>query len=1024
MFEPLDWALARAPLLPIEAYPRAQAAGELRIPADGRVRAALAIGSPDLYAALLRAQATGLQAARVRSKLHRYLIRMATRPTPYGLFAGVGLSSWGPSSDLRIAAGDPRTQTRPDMEWLLGLVSDLEHDLAVRRELRLIANPALLIRAGRVFLPDPGPDLPGKALSLRATGAVRHALELARRPIRYHELVAAMTTANGATNDRVEGLISELCELGVLQSDLRPPLTCANPARHVRDRLASVPAASSAADGLDGLLEALMSWDALKLGDRPGKLAGLRRRADDIHPVPASSTALQVDMALALAGRCVHSAVAGEVALAGELLLRMSPYPDGPPHLHAYREAFEARYGAGRAVPLIELLDPHFGLGPPESHHSVERRFDPPPDPRRELALQELALRAQRKRLGVVQLDDELLEQLETWSPDVGTAPLSLDISAFVAARSATALDAGDFQVIVGPNLGVEGAGRNTGRFAELLGADATAALIRTANAEAERAPRSLGVELVCAPVRARWANVSIRPVVRRHEIVLGAMPGVAWEQVVPLDELVVTVRQGSLRVYWPRADAELAVRQGHLLNPLLAPPIARFLNEFGSDRRVQLRPFSWGSAGAFPFLPRVQRGRAVLSLAQWRVSAGSHPDGLAAEPAGSFAKALAVWRAQWSVPSHVYLASGDNRLLLDLDDEACAGLLREELRRLPADELLLLEEALPGPDHAWLPGPTGHHLLELVVPLVLRSTVERKSLEHASAQAWPSVTPSVSRLRPPGSDWLYLKLYAPAMLHEQLLAGPVRELAEFARSAGLTDGWFFIRYADPEPHLRIRFRGEPSVLLGTLLDQLCTMARTLVSDGACQRFSFETYEREIERFGGEHGMTIAEAIFASDSVAVADLLSASRGTPELDRLTLAVLSIDDLLAALGLTESERRIWYRNGASIASEDGREYRRRQAELRRLLSDPNARPALPAGATVREIFAARRDALRSASNALDSAKANGLLHTDKATLCASYVHLHCNRVLPLGSPVAVQALKLLRRAREGLAHYPHA
>jgi lantibiotic biosynthesis protein len=800
-------------------------------------------------------------------------------------------------------------------------------------------------------------------------------------------------------------------------------LTCANPARHVRDRLASVPAASSAAEGLDGLLEALMSWDTLRLADRPGRLAGIRKQADDMHPVAASSTALQVDMALALAGRSVHSAVAAEVALAGELLLRMSPYPDGPPHLHAYREAFEARYGADRAVPLIELLDPQFGLGPPASHRPVERRFEPPPDPRRELALQALALRAQRERLRVVQLDDELLEQLETWSPDAGTAPVSLDISAFVAAPSAAALDAGDFQVILGPNLGAEGAGRNTGRFAELLGADATAALIRTANAEAERAPRSLGVELVYAPARARSANVSIRPAVRQHEIVLGAMPGVAWEQVVPPEELIVTVSQGRLRVCWPHADAELAVRQGHMLNPLLAPPIARFLLEVGSDRRVRLSPFSWGSAGAFPFLPRVQRGRVVLSLAQWRVSAGSYPDGLAPEPAGSFAEALSVWRARWSVPSHVYLASGDNRLLLNLDDAACAGLLREELRRLPADELLLLEEALPGPDHAWLPGPTGHHLLELVVPLVLRATVERKALDHASAGAWQSVMPSVSRLRPPGSDWLYLKLYAPATLHEQLLAGPVRALAQLARSAALTDGWFFIRYADPDPHLRIRFHGVPSVLLGTLLDQLCTMAKTLVSDGACQRFSFETYEREIERFGGEHGMTIAEAIFASDSVAVAELVSASRGLPELDRLTLAVLSIDDLLAALGLTEAERRIWYRDGASIASEDGREYRRRRAELRRLLSDPNARSALPAGATVGEILAARRHALRSAANALDSAQANGFLHTDKATLCAGYVHLHCNRLLPVGSPIGVQALQLLRRAREGLARYPH-
>lgn len=44
-----------------------------------------------------------------------------------------------------------------------------------------------------------------------------------------------------------------------------------------------------------------------------------------------------------------------------------------------------------------------------------------------------------------------------------------------------------------------------------------------------------------------------------------------------------------------------------------------------------------------------------------------------------------------------------------------------------------------------------------------------------------------------------------------------------------------------------------------------------LMARGVCQRFAFDTYEREIERFGGPAGTAAAETMFAADSAAVVD---------------------------------------------------------------------------------------------------------------------------------------------------------
>lgn len=54
----------------------------------------------------------------------------------------------------------------------------------------------------------------------------------------------------------------------------------------------------------------------------------------------------------------------------------------------------------------------------------------------------------------------------------------------------------------------------------------------------------------------------------------------------------------------------------------------------------------------------------------------------------------------------------------------------------------------------------------------------------------------------------LFVKLYGPAEHQDELLTGALGRLCSMAASAGLADAWFFIRYADPEPHLRMRWHG------------------------------------------------------------------------------------------------------------------------------------------------------------------------------------------------------------------------
>ncbi len=110
--------------------------------------------------------------------------------------------------------------------------------------------------------------------------------------------------------------------------------------------------------------------------------------------------------------------------------------------------------------------------------------------------------------------------------------------------------------------------------------------------------------------------NVVIRPAVRSHEIIYGVMPGIMQTQVIPLDELVVGVRNDSFYLRWLRENKKILIRAGHMLNAMRAPAVIRLLSEFGQDGIALMSDFSWADCKDFPFLPRIQIGRIVLSLA------------------------------------------------------------------------------------------------------------------------------------------------------------------------------------------------------------------------------------------------------------------------------------------------------------------------------------------------------------------------------------------------------------------------
>jgi thiopeptide-type bacteriocin biosynthesis protein len=1041
LYTALDFAMVRAPLLPVEAYLALRSVeDQFALLKDPRVRRAVAVGSLSLLNALDRFEQSALTAKdadRLRAKLLRYQIRMSTRPTPYGLFAGCAIAPFGNRTDLGIRSTFGSSHTRPDMAWLMDLVTVAESDPAIRRRLRLVRNPLIRSDGDRLSLSEQMPTGKGgsrQPVSVRATSVVQLALDLAKRAIDYGTLAARLGQASpSATPEKVDRLLTELWKQTFLLTDLRPPLTTDSPGRYVLDRLSGIPEAGALVEKLDAFLKAAAVWDRLPHDESVSGFRALLRETG--CPEDGSKEApVQVDMALSVEGQ-LNTRIAEEAARAAELLLRLSPSPRGLSSLAAYRNAFISRYGHEREVPLLELLDPDRGLGSVSAHGHAYVGPDQSVAAQRSHTLLALACAALHKRQRVLTLDDSTLRKLETWQSLPEAAPVSLDINVLVGARSAEAIDAGDFTVVVGPNLGAWAAGRNFGRFAHLHPPEQGRELLRRAASteEATHLRDHLWVEVVYLPSHVRSANVAVRPPVRSHEVVFGASPGVSESGFVPLEELVVGVANGRFYVRWPAAEnRRLHFVSGHMLNHHGAPPAAQFLLEVIYDAIVPFTSFDWGPAEGFPFLPRVQAGRVVLRPAEWKISSE------VVDP--TRIESFNAWRLEWDVPRYVSLSFGDNRLVLDLDRRDHVQQVMTELAKLTDGRSLLIQEVVPALDEAWLTGEEGHYYSELIVPLLLRpfSMEDRRESAPMMAEAGAeaphehherprrdsSITPS-RRQYPPGSEWLFVKLYCPTHQQDDLIGDSLSAFASNATASGLADSWFFIRYADPDAHIRLRFHGVPDRLSGHLFGQVCRWASGMIDAGTSTRFVFDTYDRELERFGGPEGLSESENLFHADSCAAAVLvrvLKSKQWSDEDDRMILMALTIDDLLRAVGFDEAQCLRWYKAQTAAGGRDsGPEYRTLKDGLRGALGDlPRWLAAKPFGALVASALEQRRRDLAGVSTRLRQLADSGLLDRSLDVLSASYTHLHLNR---LGGASSEQTLiSLLRRARESLTKAP--
>lgn len=1008
---PVGFYLLRLPVLHIITQPAKtapEADEQLRHFWQTTILAEAVFGaSPTLYRHIYEhLQTRGWPLPRsLAQSLWKYVLRMSNRSTPFGLMAGCSLGAVLPKTDVRLATERRLFRHhRIDMNVWPQLVCRVANDPAVRPQLCLYRSNSLYTVGNEIRYTerqdtDQGPHYYISAIPI--TEPLLLALQEAETGATHTDIARALLATGVGTND-ADMWVDQLLYNGLLYNELEPCITGESLLTSLRCKLGSLAEVEPLATAIEATIRSLNQPDA-SIQETHAAVYGQVEKL--IGPLSAQQPLLQTDLTIhTLSNQLGQQTVQTILSQIDELMPLNRQYQNArlTDFINRFRERFDQQ-----EMPLLTVLDGDFGIGYGNTSNGqaqytpwIDALSLPTPKSSKQTnwgAYEELLTKKLSQALKSGQQVVELLpEELKSLNcPNPVALPFSFYVFGNLLGPSPEAIDRGNFQFNL---LAAEGpsAANLLGRFCE-HSATLTEQVRACLRREEQQHPDILYAEIVHWPDD-RLGNILIRPTLRSHEIPYVSRASVDSDHQIHLCDLLVSVDgQNKIRLRSKRHGKEVIPRLSTAHNYRSGLSAYQFLADLQrQDGSLQLG-WDWDFLAEQPFLPRITYRNLVLSRAKWLVPCAA----IIALSADDLATHL---QSTLQLPRFVAVADGDNELVIDLSSVVGRELLFDEVRRHASVRLI---EWLALSEQCWIHDSMGVYASELVLPCEWIPT--QKAAPKLSPPPLTVLKPVPTLANPtpfirsfdPGSDWLYVKLYAGESIIDELLPVVVSPLLQTLSEQQSTVNSFFVRYTDPHPHLRLRMHLTAASDGWNVLEQVNQYLAPYRDTGAVYRIQVDTYEREVERYGLTT-MALSEHLFGYDSGAVIEYLSGEQD--QTNRWLFGVQASDALLNDFNLSLNEKHALiqplqaqflaeYKADRALRQDLNHRYRADQPILHQLLNaGTEPREPYPFEAIIHR----RSLWLKPIAEAIKKGVSASKHGPDLRSLLASYLHMSMNRL----------------------------
>src|SRR5699024_8874081 len=184
------------------------------------------------------------------------------------------------------------------------------------------------------------------------------------------------------------------------------------------------------------------------------------------------------------------------------------------------------------------------------------------------------------------------------------------------------------------------------------------------------------------------------------------------------------------------------------------------------------------------------------------------------------------------------FISNEDMELTLDLKNDFCIKYIKKQIQKRD----IILYEQLGFKKKSLVNSDGKSFSSEIIIPYFKKDP----SIFRSSPSGIIKRKKNVRKMFYPGEEWLYFKISLSVTKSDFILIKLYKHL--ILENNNAITNWFFIRYYDPSPHLRIRLKtdnqriNEISNILLKILNE--DLNNSLIND-----ISINTYKRELTRY-------------------------------------------------------------------------------------------------------------------------------------------------------------------------------
>ncbi|WP_295715616.1 lantibiotic dehydratase [Mucilaginibacter sp.] len=898
---------------------------------DPFFKEAIFLASPNLYNAFEKwingAESDPKKVERLHISLLKYYLRMSNRCTPFGLFAGCGTGIIADLENESAAKTNEHSRhTRLDMNYLTALVNDISIDPEIRYELKYFPNNSIYENFDKVRFVEYEFINKRRNHNLVAVDNSEYlttVLRFCKKGATIFELTTCLVSPEIDRDEAVE-FINELITAQVLVSELEPTVTGEEFDKVLVKNLKTIlgrvknKALFSRLNNivicLDKVLALLNQLDQNGTGNDVQDYISIMSQLESLGTKFEKEYIFQTDLVKSVGNNLVDKATADDVLEAINVLSYFTER-HAPVTLSRFRDAFYERYEE-REIKLVEALDTDIGIGYKTDAleqfdytpfiEGFESAFKKPAKPAefKMTPIQSFwlfkyldAVKEGRDEIIIRQEDLTLLENKATELPATFSAMISLDKNEREKGHS-----------IYFYNCGGSSAANLLGRFCHN-----DAAILNLVNEITEFEKQIYSGKLIAEIVHlpeSRIGNILSRPVVREMEIPYLAKSTVDISEQIDINDLFISIKNERLILRSGKHNKEIIPRLSTAHNyEKNALPVYQFLCDLQLQNRLPSVYINLGVVNSLTTCtPRIRYKNAVLLPKTWNFAEKDLSGIKNCSPDKLFSK-FSEFRSVHELPQYILMAEHDNELLLNLDDENSIKLFVTELKQKKT--VRIIESFFKGQKV----------LLESNKKPFFTNQFIFSFKNNASVNVdWP-VTGSVNnliadRIFVPGDNWLYFKIYVSHKSTNRILTECIQPIIDNLLVVNKITKWFFLRYLDPKPHLKIRLHLQESAALGSIIAQLNSALQPYIESGLIWKIQLDSYEREIERYGLSN-IENTEDIFFYDSQACMKIIANTSGITQVnDSWLIALKSIDGYLDSFSFTLQQKHVYMteiRNG---------------------------------------------------------------------------------------------------------------